>query len=411
MSPADWHGLSSSEVDVERLTLLLGREGWTRSGGQPGRYGRWTLTGPADAPEQTLLVPLDAARGDYAELLTEVLGELKYLAGIGRPPAVRVLNALAAPGDELRFTKSVPTVRGAVPWGTGEEVFAAARATLVAGAKARLSRRAYFGNAHGRFANRFLDDVLMGQTDVGSFVVAAFSRPERVFPERDSPTAPLVAGVGTYTGRDITTSIATALQAVNAALADYRRDDRLEVFDESVREGVSRELSDAVRTLVTGSDGAEVSIDWAPSPQMALLEEPSPPPLRIEFSPSDAPILERVATRLAASEPTEYVRVLGWVNVVARPERGQPGVVRVRVVSGSEARSVQVRLSEEQFEVAASAIAHEQGIVVSGRQEREGNRYWLYHASNLGVVELPERRARRGEPGPGQGTLGTDETD
>jgi hypothetical protein len=71
------------------------------------------------------------------------------------------------------------------------------------------------------------------------------------------------------------------------------------------------------------------------------------------------------------------------VTVIERPKRGAPGVVRLKVLGGSEAKTLTVRLTEEQFEVATEAIKAERVLSVSGRQEREGRTYWLYDASDL----------------------------
>jgi hypothetical protein len=111
--------------------------------------------------------------------------------------------------------------------------------------------------------------------------------------------------------------------------------------------------------------------------------------MAVYFTPEDARTFERVSPYLATLEPTAYVRLIGWVSLVSRPSRRQSGVVRLRVVQGSEARSVQVRLTANQYELAAGAVTRDQGIAVSGRLEKEGNRYWLYDVTDIHPFELP----------------------
>jgi hypothetical protein len=385
-----------SAVDPDYLALLLARYGWTRRGGRDGVFAKWDLPDVDERTAGGLIVPLDPTRGDYNELLADVVRTLDRLAISNLGSAQDVMSVLLAPGDEVRFTKAMPTRRGAVPWNRGEEVFTAAKATMVAAAKSRMSRRAFYGNTHGTFAKRFLDQVLMGQTDVGSFVVTAFTPPELQLPE--SPLSPATpnANVAVYTGRDVTQMLAESLQAARAAASTYHRDQRPQIFEEAVPSGVSRELVEALAMLALESDGAEVRIEWAPSPQMALIQEETPTPIVVEFSASDAVAFQRASPYLSSLEPTVYVRIIGWVSVVSRPAPKQAGVVRVRVVAGSDARTVQVRLSEEQFEVAARAVSSEQGIAVSGRQERDGARYWLYDVTDIRVLDLPSPEAAPG---------------
>jgi hypothetical protein len=384
--------ITAASVDAAHLTLLLSRHGWTMRGGQDRVYSKWVIPEAPDWARRALIVPLDPARGDYTELMREAVNTLSRLAAADLEPARSVITALVAPGDEIRFVKNVP-VRGsgAIPWARGEEVFAAARASLVAAAKARLSRRAYYGNAHGRFANRFMDDVLMGQTDIGSFVVTAYAPPDERFPERTAPTVHgrAAADLG-YTGREITEMLASGVRRAQEASSAYRVDEAPQVFEEAVQEGVSRELVEALARLAAGGEGAEVRIEWAPQAQLPLLGESAPPPpMAVHLTPEDARTFERVAPYLATLEPTAYVRLIGWVSLVSRPSRRQSGVVRLRVVQGSEARSVQVRLTANQYELAAGAVTRDQGIAVSGRLEKEGNRYWLYDVTDIHPFELP----------------------
>jgi hypothetical protein len=77
----------------------------------------------------------------------------------------------------------------------------------------------------------------------------------------------------------------------------------------------------------------------------------------------------------------------------------------------TEARTLKIPLTEEQFEIAAQAITLEQGLVVSGRQEKEKRTTYLYDASGIALVDLsPPGRSSVEErrPGPGQTSLGTD---
>lgn len=49
-----------------------------------------------------------------------------------------------------------------------------------------------------------------------------------------------------------------------------------------------------------------------------------------------------------------------------------------------------MRVSDEQFEIGADAIAHDKALMVSGRQEKEGNRHWLYDVEDLQLLDVPD---------------------
>lgn len=385
----------------ERISEFLVRHGWERHGGREGIYERLRFKkdekskrdpDPINAlhgPDRIdLIMPLDQSWADYDELLSELLLRLAtFTPEIARIMRKELLER--SPGDQLKFKKDVPTIKGAVAWSLGKDLIWSAENILLAGAKTRLHRRAYYGQVNGQFAHRFLDSVLMGQTEIGSYVVTAFAPAQEAFPDKVSKSEyPTVQGVGTYTGREIVESVVEGLESTLEALDHHRSTNSLSGFERGVRNGVSKEMVQAVRTMVLDSEGADVTVDWTPE---VLSNGPAQPATRLSFESSAAPVLERAAARLASLATPEMVTAIGWLSLVSRPSRGGSGLVRLRVAHGSEASSLQIPLDGQAFERAASAIGHEQQVIVTGRQERDGNRYWLYDAQ-LEVVagEPPE---------------------
>lgn len=365
--------------DPRRIASFLSRHGWELSGGRDGLYDRYRYKGGRSNPEQqSVILPLDQSWADYDELLGELLLRVEAVSPEARALMVKELLE-RSPGDELKFRKNVSTIRGAVAWSAGRDLIGAAENILLAGAKTRLSRRAYYGQANGRFAHRFLDSVLMGQTEIGSYVVTAFAPPHESFPDKaPKADAPSIAGLGTFTGREIVESVVGGLESTIDALEHYRATNSMSGFERGISSGVSREMVDAVRLMIVDSDGADVTVEWSGE---VVTSRPLPAITRLAFEGSAAPVLERAAHTLASLQPAENVTAVGRLSLVSRPKRGEMGVVRLKVSAGSEASTLQIRLEDDAFEVAAAAIAHEEEVRVTGRQERDGNRYWLYDAS------------------------------
>ncbi len=378
-------------LTAERLIRTLASTGWSFSGGRPDLYERWTLSGTGS---EKILIPIDAERPDYTDLLRDAWNSLTRLA-IRAVEARAALGALnRAPGDEVRFRKDAQTIRGAVAWSDGEDLILSARSALVAAAKASLSRRSYYAQRHGTFAKRFLDSVLMGQTQVGSYVVTAYTPVDEIFEERPSATPDTTGArrLAGYRGREITETLTTALSAVQEAAAHYNSNGNLDAFEEGVKSGISKELTDAISGMLRHADATTIHFDWSPEGQETL---PLPgggdaaQESKFTFEASILPVLERASVRLAAMTRSEYVTAIGWVSVVSRPSRKQAGIIRLRVVRGSSARTLSVRLSNEQYELAATAVTSNALLRVSGRQEKEGNRFWLYDVTDIMVIEAP----------------------
>lgn len=228
------------EVDPAVLAALLHRHGWQRRGGAPGRYGRWTPPGQGTGGT-SLLVPESRAFPDSDDLLGEAL---VALARSGTPSAREVLVGLAVPSDEIRWWRDAPTgPGGTAPWTVEEQLRAAARQMLLAGALATRARAGYYGARHRRAAATLMESVLVGTATGGG----------------------LTAFVPVGNGRPLAVRLHQALYAAREAIDYQRATGGMDAFDGAVEAGVSRELTEALIALVRGTEGARIAVEWAPA--------------------------------------------------------------------------------------------------------------------------------------------------
>ncbi|CCK31435.1 hypothetical protein BN159_7056 [Streptomyces davaonensis JCM 4913] len=357
-----------AEVDPAVLGALLHRHGWQRRGGAPGRYGRWTPPGPG-AGGTSLLVPESRAFPDSDDLLGEALDAL---ARSGTPSAREVLVGLAVPSDEIRWWRDVPSgPAGAAPWAVEEQLRAAARQTLLAGALATRARAGYYGARHRRSAAALLDSVLVGSATGGgltSFV----------------PVGP---------GRALAVRLHQAVHATREAIDYQRATGGMDAFDGAVEAGVSRELTEALVALVRGTEGARIAVDWAPAAGVpegcAASGEP------VEFSPGDLPVLREAGARFLRDEPSVPVRITGAVVRMRRSGPRGEGSVRLRVIAGAEVPHVRLTLDEEVYRIAGHAHLVGLPVRVTGRLESRGGFRRLTGASDLVPVQVDEAERDR----------------
>lgn len=353
-------------VDPAALTALLVRHGWQRRGGESGRYTRWTPPGgPAHRGTATsLLVPAANGYGDYADLLGEAL---TALARSGAPSAREVLLALAVPGDEIHWRRDVPGIAGAVPWTAAEQLRGAARAMLMAAARAARGSAGYFGQRHEQHAAGYLEQVLIGPSP-GAHLLTAYA------PAPD--------------GRTATITLFSALQAAREAVDYQRATGRMEAFDAAVDAGVCHELVESVAHLVRDTEGCEITLAWSPAagfpPGIAARPEP------VEFSPGDLPALQQAADRYVAAEPPVPVQVTGTVIRLRSGRPASGGTVRLRVLAGADVRQVRVRLDEDGYRVAARAHLAGLPIRVGGRLESRGGFRHLTAATAVTELQVDE---------------------
>ncbi|MFJ3671733.1 hypothetical protein ACIPSE_35250 [Streptomyces sp. NPDC090106] len=365
----DWdRAPEPGEVDPAVLGALLHRHGWQRRGGAPGRYGRWTPPGPGTGGT-SLLVPESRAFPDSDDLLGEALDAL---ARSGTPSAREVLVGLAVPSDEIRWWRDVPSgPAGASPWTVEEQLRGAARQTLLAGALATRARAGYYGARHRRAAAALLDGVLVGAATAGR----------------------LTSFVPVAAGRALAVRLHQALCATREAIDYQRATGGMDAFDGAVEAGVSRELTEALVTLVRGTEGARVGVEWAPAAGVpegcAASGEP------VEFSPGDLPVLREAGARFLRDEPSVPVRVTGTVVRMRRSGPRGAGSVRLRVIAGADIPHVRLTLDEEAYRIAGHAHLLGLPVRLTGRLESRGGFRRITGAGGVVPVQVDEAERDR----------------
>jgi hypothetical protein len=353
----------------------------------PGRYEVWTAQ---DHRDDELLVPLDPAKGDFAGLLERARQVLLSYYG---QPAYELLEMLLAQAnaalDATHWQKDSPLPAGMIAWQEGEELYASARGQLSAIAKSSQQPRRHHGSAGWFISRSFLQNSYMGQTQVGSFVITAHTQSRmRFHVSRHSEEVHLSTPrkSQTISGRLIIDNFEQALKAVSSALEDFKRQPKIELFYDTVQEGVSYELAKALSKFTQGSESA-IKID------RGVDGTRKPASVEIAFAPASSSVLDQVANALVLDPEPQGVVLQGEVVVLSREaERdGLARIIRLNVEDASDINKVRVRLDAEQYEVAMEAHRREASLRVRGRLEKENNRWWLYNATDLEIVERRPR--------------------
>lgn len=367
-----------ARVDPGKLSALLEEAGWQRIGGRRGIYSRYSPPTLTDAwLNNSLLLPLDEEAPEFFDAMRSALLQLSQ----DRDFWIRSIypRLIVDASDEFRFRKESSAPSGFIAWKSGERLVESARRTLIAGAKSYLGPGRHFVNKHGRFAHRYLDQVLMGQSAPGSYIITAYAPPNAGVPLSGSADSPAFAvpELGLASVRDVSQAVVRAVQATVEALDHYRTSGSLSGFEVGVPQGISYEMTSVILGIAENSDGADISIEWDPF---------SPPPSdldsRFEFRGSDVDPLSKAATRLAADKSSEVSTLVGRVHLLAKKQAGSPGVFGIESLSPGRTKKVRVRLSdEEEYHEAVRAHEEDLALEVSGRLEKEGNLSWLYDAT------------------------------
>lgn len=376
MSPQD------GEYTREGLAGVLEHFNWVLAASAPGAFDVWS--DPESAGE--ILLPTNREAPDFEGLLRHAHNTLTLQYGFeAREILARTRFAVAGSLRTARWRKATPFDAGAIGWQEGEALISDARSQLAAAAKSTLEPRRYHGNSGAFIAREFLAGALMGQTDVGSFIINALVPVEREFfiskaaAERTARAPGILHHqADVVSGLEVLTTFERATSATRDVLDAYRSQPRDELFGEASQEGVSFEFVRALaNSLSTGDLQIEVLGGESTNENRARVT--------VEFESVDLVPLSRAASYLVQTKPSQRATVTGHVTLLSRDDREAKRVVRLQVTGGADAKVIRVRLDGDQYDLALTAHQERRAITVTGELERDGKYFWLYGARGMSV--------------------------
>ncbi|WP_062516433.1 hypothetical protein [Demequina gelatinilytica] len=378
--------MGGSEVpDVRAMLAALADLGWSKVEASSDRYSLWDAPGGS---WERILVPEDANSMGFSAALERATAQFMRLHGVAARRALDEASLVLEAALELaRWRKETPDGAGVIAWDDGQALFESARAQLVASAKSAVKPKRYHGGSSYYVANEFMKRALMGQTDVGSFIVNAHVPSHAQFFSSDKAARLAVEKPGDMlpdmvqiSGSDVMAVFDRALSTLSESVERMRAGAAIEELLDAVDDGVSHELVRAVTEVAAGS-GVTIEIDRSPGRVSRAATRTH------EFDPADASELSRAATFLASAAQPREVTLIGPVTLLSRDPDTDEQVVRIHAVDGRETRKARVRLDDEQYEIALDAHRADKPLVVTGTLEKEGHSFWLYNPTSIAVVE------------------------
>ncbi|SIS12940.1 hypothetical protein [Microbacterium sp. RURRCA19A] len=391
--------MSDGEVQPRVLRNALKRLGWQSTGTFRDRIEYWEpATRELRGPIQEVVLPLRDDLSDSALLVHRALLALHSEYGQEFDQVVQMVEAMVSRQlDEVLSRRETGNKSGVIAWKDGDSMVEGTRGLLVAAAKATSHSRRRFLNNDTAIAEAFLDKCLMGQTQIGSYVVTALTPAHGKF-STSAPEAKEAAKAPAYAGRTITSTLQTALGAVVESVHEVRHGGSVEAFDTHVTDGVSLELLKALAKIV-GDAEASVAVHYN-NDDVLDVPELDQHGASFEFVPPDAIVLADAVRHFESAPEPKLVAISGEVvqlhRVSSKPDRTIQLSARVNGVP----RVVQVSLTPEQYELALEAHAREVQLSVTGEMEQRARNSTIPVATYVKAEDVPVKRANLANESP-----------
>ncbi|CAB0519373.1 hypothetical protein FRC0337_01616 [Corynebacterium diphtheriae] len=367
--------MNNAPLDIQALELTLTELAWVKQTDDDNpRMSLWVPSPTAKLEpavireEAGVFLPHNPEAPDFERIAHRALTELADLS------AANVVEELAT--SQLRLERSLdkfvvstdgPAVRsGVVDWRMGARLVEGLGEVLKSGARVSHDPKRWYQGSHRVIANNYLDSCLMGQTEVGSYVVKAFVPATAALSISNSAKMKKHSQVSS---REVTETVFASVQATKEVLEEFRKDKDPDAFGWAMTQGVSVEMLTGFRNLI-GTDETEISVEFIKTEA----DEPSVVSYRgaVVLEPTLAEAVEvGIATLKQAPQPTEMV-VAGEVIGLMR-QWDEPDSRRIKMRGtgrDGKTRVFTVHLNESDYDKALEAHGRGVFLEVSGVTEK-----------------------------------------
>jgi hypothetical protein len=340
-------------------------EGWEKS--EPfGKHADIYIG--EERPE--LIIPRDNLLSDYPSVVSRLISILFEVLDQDELAIYRSL--IGANHDLVRIRALGANEDGTIPLDNGITLVSNARDMLLAAACSTKNPQPLYRAGANREASEYIDNIRLGQTKHGSFIVTLLS-----------PVAPTLQSSfadkwGDFDDdpieRQVTRRLVQALTSARNAVELAHQGRGEEAFEQAVSEGVSANLCEALERLITAANQLEVSVRWArtrPAPNVRT---------RVSFTTAHAQVLRESARSYRAKEPRQDVSLYGVVHKLSRNFEEDYGNVTIKSEIYGKMQSINVILDHRNYNRSIHAHKNKDVINATGDLDRFWNRCKLINS-------------------------------
>ncbi|MGH3997895.1 MAG: hypothetical protein ACRDTJ_10585 [Pseudonocardiaceae bacterium] len=358
-------------IDPAGIVAYLRASGW-REAGSYGRAAVWTRL--VNGAEAEVLVPVSGELRDYPTRLAELVGTLST---VEQRPASEVLQDLRSSWLDVQYIRMMPDgPSGSTPLHEGYLAIKGVHDLFLAAATSAVSpeRPAVLPSKKPPQAHGFLDQVRLGQTGRGSYVLRV---------ETPLPSPGITPPVSS---REVLLHLYQMTSSAHAAARDTNETD-FAAFAERVGEGVSANLCQALVDIGGQRQNAfEMRFAWAPAAPLDLVT----PTMRF-----DRPLIKmlRAGARYLRQLPvTETATVVGRVVELHRTPTDRLGKVQVEGTVEATGQRYEDRvtmwLTLRDYDLALSAHRAQHPLRVVGELRHTGRQFEISRVSRVEIIPL-----------------------
>ncbi|QDW51188.1 hypothetical protein [Burkholderia sp. KBS0801] len=362
------------EVSSYQLRAYLEHKQWFEDGKIRNVATTWHRQDNEDAE---VVLPFSYVK-DYRQRIRDALASIASFEGRAVHEVLNEVKRLFANVITIRVVHD-DTNDGTIPINDGVLLIAKAKDLLSAAARSLYAKRKQFTRGAPKEAKEYLETLLLGQTEIGSYVVNVIAPVQMVGDGSNNVTTIPLA-------QAITSNLVAGLSALEKATATYEEKGDLGAFDEAVLAGASSNMCDALLGFSGEKHNRnfEITVTAAPSP---LFETE---PAKFMFDGRYVEALEKATDYYKGDYILPERRLTGYITKLSRPKDETSGTITIDSTVGDVERKVQVELMGDDYHQAVVAHDNSKMVRVEGDVHIKSKSAQLLNPKNFGVIEIED---------------------
>jgi hypothetical protein len=366
-------------VDATRLTQFLATQNWTIQS-DLGYAQIWSEPSAAGDLIRRILIPRDTDLDDYSLRLSQALSRVSdtYAWSIAK-----LAEQVAAVSADLFFVRVDQHMSdGTIPLRQAsallENIDDMIRSAALTTANPHSTGRGRIPGLVNDFLN---DDVRMGHTKHGSFIITVAARLDAVTvahaPAPQDSTSDGDEVMPSFT-RQVMTTLARSLNITKqVAESSINAPD----MDDAIASGMRLPMVKALQSMGAGEGlrALDMTFEWAPIERQRV-----PVNSKIEMTRETVQLLEHVSEQLVRKDPPRQVTLTGPVIELRRGDDSDDegvgaGDIVLRADVDNVWRKVSITLSGDDYDAAIQAHREKFPLTVTGILDKPGRSWTLQH--------------------------------
>lgn len=368
------HQHSISDVSIGQIESYLQKQQWNCESRLRSIVSIWHHK---DNYNSEVLLPISIELKDYSDRMRDAI---EAIASHEQRSVIDIVS------DIFNLFSNIITVRvigsdtkdGTIPISDGVLLISNAKDMLISAAMSMFSKRKQFSGKPPKDAAAYIDSLLLGQTEIGSYVVNV------LVPQQTASVQNSVEGAEPVEG--VALSLAHGLDALNKAKERYAETGDVTAFDTAVRVGASANLCDALM----GFSGEEQKRDFEIRISGAAGPWFDGETKVFSFEPDDVEILKIASKYYKDDYVLTGQRIIGFVRKLHRDKGSDVGKVSVEASVNESTRSVQIELDAKEYHDAVTAHDKQLWIECLGEVHIKGRSTKLLNHSGFKILEVGE---------------------